>query len=57
MEQLIIPKQFTTSEGVPFYVNTLSNIMARCLGNRHIAESLVRYPVMANTFKYVTKQT
>ncbi|KAL5496712.1 hypothetical protein EMCRGX_G013056 [Ephydatia muelleri] len=36
----------TTSSGIPFYVNPISDSLKMCLGTPEIARNLVRYPVI-----------
>lgn len=42
------------SNGVPFYLNSIRDILQRCLANPEIANNLVRFPVEPkNEFRYM----
>eukprot|EP00731_Ephydatia_muelleri_P014532 Em0008g252a len=40
------PKMHFTRNGIPFYINPVSNTLKMCLGNPEISHNLVRYPVI-----------
>lgn len=41
----LLSAQQYTAEGVPFFVNTPSETLRRCLGTPYIANMLQRFPV------------
>ena len=38
--------QCLTSKGIPFYINTISSIVQRCISNPRISEIVQRFPVV-----------
>ena len=46
--------QHFSQEGIPFYINSATNIVRRCIGNPQIASRIATYPTIPkNTVRYV----
>lgn len=44
----VLYSQHLTGSGVPFYVNSIANVISQCMGNATIAAQLARYPVLTD---------
>ena len=47
--------QCVTTKGVPFFVNSISSIIGRCVGNPHTSLLIQRFPVVPKgPYRYMT---